>query len=252
MINIKSPSEIELMRSAGAITKNALIIAGKLINPGITTAEVDSEVEKYILSQGATPSFKGYGGFPASVCISVNEEVIHGIPGSLVIQSGDIVSVDVGACYEGYHGDCAATFAVGDVSKERMALIEVTRQSFYEGIEFARSGYRVSDISSAIQNYAESQGYSVVRQYVGHGVGSSLHEAPEVPNFGRPGHGPRLVPGMVLAVEPMINMGSYAVRVLTNDWTVVTADGMPSAHYENTILITDNDPEILTLGSEDL
>ncbi len=252
MINIKSPSEIDLMRKAGAITKNALILAGKIIKPGITTAEIDSAVERYILAQGATPSFKGYGGFPASACISVNEEVIHGIPGNRVIQSGDIVSVDVGVYYEGYHGDCAATFEVGNVTEEKKALIEVTRQSFYEGIKFARPGYRVSDISSAIQDYVESQGYSVVRQYVGHGIGTSLHEAPEVPNFGRPGYGPRLVPGMTIAVEPMVNMGSYAVRVLSNDWTVVTVDGMSSAHYENTILITDNEPEILTLGSEEL
>ena len=252
MITIKSPSEIELMRSAGAIAKNALIMAGKLIKPGITTAEIDAAIERYILSQGATPSFKGYGGFPASACISVNEEVIHGIPGDLVIRFGDIVSVDVGACYEGYHGDCAATFPTGDVLEERMALIEVTRQSFYEGIKYAKPGYRISDISSAIQDYAESQGYSVVRQYVGHGIGTSLHEAPEVPNIGRNGHGPRLTPGMTIAVEPMINMGSYEVRVLSNDWTVVTVDGKPSAHYENTILITENDPEVLTMGCEDL
>jgi methionyl aminopeptidase len=250
MINIKSLSEIELMRRAGKISKNALIVAGKLMKPGTTTAEVDHAVEQYILSEGAMPSFKGYGGFPASACISVNEEVIHGIPGDRVMQSGDIVSVDVGACYEGYHGDCAATFAVGDVSEDKKALIEVTRQSFYEGIKFARPGYRISDISSAIQAYAESQGYSVVRQYVGHGIGTSLHEAPEVPNFGRPGYGPRLIPGMTLAVEPMINMGVYDVRVLSDDWTVVTVDGMPSAHYENTILITDNEPEILTLSNE--
>jgi len=250
MINIKSPAEILLLRQAGRIAKNALIMAGKLIRAGITTAEIDAEIERYIRSENAVPSFKGYGGFPASACISVNEEVIHGIPGDRVILEGDIVSVDVGACYEGYHGDCAATFPVGNVSKEVMALIETTRQCFYEGIKFARAGYRVSDISSAIQNYAEAKGYSVVRQFVGHGVGSHLHEAPEVPNFGKPGHGPRLVPGMVIAVEPMINMGTFEVRVLSNNWTVVTVDGKPSAHYENTILITEDGPEILTSGSE--
>lgn len=238
------------MRQAGRIAKNALILAGKLIRAGITTAEIDAEIERYISSENATPSFKGYGGFPASACISVNEEVIHGIPGDRIILEGDIVSVDVGACYEGYHGDCAATFPVGNVSKEVMALIETTRQCFYEGIKFARTGYRVSDISSAIQNYAEARGFSVVRQFVGHGIGSSLHEAPEVPNFGRPGHGPRLIPGMVIAIEPMINMGKHTVRVLSDDWTVVTVDGKPSAHYENTILITESDPEILTSGSE--
>lgn len=236
------------MRQAGRIAKNALILAGKLVKAGITTAEIDAEIERYILSENATPSFKGYGGFPASACISVNHEVIHGIPGDRIILEGDIVSVDVGACYEGYHGDCAATFPVGEVSGEVLALIETTRQCFYEGIKFARAGYRVSDISSAIQNYAEARGYSVVRQYVGHGIGKSLHEAPEVPNFGRPGYGPRLTPGMTIAVEPMINMGTFEVRVLSNDWTVVTGDGKPSAHYENTILITEDEPEILTSG----
>lgn len=250
MINIKSPAEILLMREAGRITKNALIMSGKLVRPGITTAEIDAEIERYIRSQNAKPSFKGYGGFPASACISINEEVIHGIPGKRAIRDGDIVSIDVGACYEGYHGDCAATFTAGTVTAEVKALIETTRQCFYEGIQFARVGYRVSDISSAIQTYAEERGYSVVRPYVGHGVGAALHEAPEVPNFGKPGRGPRLIPGMVIAVEPMINLGVCDIRVLSDEWTVITADGKPSAHYENTILITDGDPEILTTGSE--
>jgi methionyl aminopeptidase len=250
MINIKSQSEILLMREAGRITKNALILGGKLVRPGITTEELDAEIERYIRSENARPSFKGYGGFPASACISINDEVIHGIPGKRVVRDGDIVSVDVGACWEGYHGDCAATFTAGTVTAEAKALIETTRQCFYEGIKFARVGYRVSDISSAIQTYAEERGFSVVRPYVGHGVGAALHEAPEVPNFGRPGRGPRLMPGMVIAVEPMINMGNYGIRVLSDEWTVVTLDGKPSAHYENTILITEGDPEILTSGSE--
>jgi len=250
MISIKSPSEVQLMRKAGEIAKNALVLGGKLVHPGITTGELDAEIERYIRSHNARPSFKGYGGFPGSACISINEEVIHGIPGKRVIREGDIVSIDVGACFEGYHGDCAATFAVGTVAEEVKALIETTRQCFYEGIKFARVGYRISDISSAIQTYAEERGFSVVRPYVGHGVGAALHEAPEVPNFGRPGRGPRLMQGMTIAVEPMINLGVCDIRVLSDEWTVVTADGKPSAHYENTILITDGDPEILTSGSE--
>jgi methionyl aminopeptidase len=250
MITIKSKTEIDLMRKAGEIAKNALIIGGKLIRPGITTAELDLEIDRYIRSRKAKPSFKGYAGFPASACISVNEEVIHGIPGKRVLKEGDIVSIDVGACYEGYHGDCAATFAVGTIPEETRVLIETTRQCFFEGLKFARVGYRVSDISSAIQTYAEERGFSVVRPFVGHGVGAALHEAPEVPNYGEPGRGPRLLPGMTLAVEPMINMGSGDIRILSDKWTVVTVDGKPSAHYENTILITDGDPEILTTGSE--
>ena len=252
MINIKSPAEIELMREAGRITKNALIVGGKLVRPGITTAEIDAAIERYIRSEGAKPSFKGYAGFPASACISVNDEVIHGIPGKRKIHDGDIVSIDVGAIHEGYHGDCAATFMAGTVSAEAKALIEVTRQCFYEGIKYARVGYRISDISHAVQVYAEKHGYSVVRSYVGHGVGAQLHESPEVPNFGAPGRGARLVAGMTIAVEPMINIGTFDVRVLDNEWTVVTEDGSLSAHYENTILITDGDPEILTAGEEDI
>ncbi len=240
------------MREAGRITKNALIVGGKLVRPGITTAEIDAAIERYIRSEGAKPSFKGYAGFPASACISVNDEVIHGIPGKRKIHDGDIVSIDVGAIHEGYHGDCAATFMAGTVSAEAKALIEVTRQCFYEGIKYARVGYRISDISHAVQVYAEKHGYSVVRSYVGHGVGAQLHESPEVPNFGAPGRGARLVAGMTIAVEPMINIGTFDVRVLDNEWTVVTEDGSLSAHYENTILITDGDPEILTAGEEDI
>lgn len=192
----------------------------------------------------------GYGGFPASACISVNDEVIHGIPGKRKINEGDIVSVDVGAYIGGFHGDCCGTFTAGNVSKEAKRLIEVTRQSFFEGLKFAREGYRISDISHAIQEYVERNGYTLVREYVGHGIGKNMHEAPEVPNYGEPGHGPRLVRGMTIAVEPMVNMGGAAVRVLDNDWTVVTVDGSLSAHYENTILITDGEPEILTMAED--
>lgn len=251
MIQIKSPAEICSMRKAGTIAKAALLEGAKWLRTGITTREVDERIEKFIRDHGAAPSFKGYGGFPASACISINDEVIHGIPGARAIQDGDIVSIDVGAFYEGYHGDCAMTFPVGTVAGERLALIRDTRQSFFEGIKYAKVGYRISDISSAIQTYVEARGYSVVRPYVGHGIGKKLHEDPEVPNYGTPGRGLRLVAGMTLAVEPMINLGTCDIRVLADEWTVVTADGKPSAHYENTILITDGEPEILTPGSED-
>ena len=247
MIIIKSAHEIELMRQAGRITDQARQAAARLIRPGVTTQEIDRAVRRTIEQAGATPSFLGYGGFPGSACISINDEVIHGIPSpKRVLREGDIVSVDVGACYKGYHGDCADTFPVGEVSEEDQRLIEVTRQSFYEGIQFAREGYRISDISCAVQAYVEKHGFSVVRDFVGHGVGRSLHEAPEVPNFGRPGHGVRLKAGMVLAVEPMVNAGVYDVRILPDRWTVKTGDGKRSAHYENTIAITTGEPIILT------
>lgn len=238
------------MKVAGAITKNALILGGKMVKPGVTTAEIDAVIEQFIRSSDATPSFKGYNGFPGSACISINEEVIHGIPGKRKILEGDIVKIDVGACYKGFHGDCAATFAAGTVTGEVQRLIEVTRQSFYEGIKYAKVGFRISDISHAVQEYVEGQGFSVVRMFVGHGLGHDLHEAPEVPNFGRPGRGPRLQKGMTLAIEPMVNMGTYEVRVLSDEWTVVTTDGQCSSHYENSILITDGEPEILTTGDE--
>ena len=234
------------MRRAGKITAAARALAGEMVTPGVTTREIDKAVHDFILSQGAIPTFLGYGGYPASVCISINEEVIHGIPGSRVIKEGDIVSIDVGATKDGYVGDCAATFIAGDCDEESKKLIEVTRQSFFEGIRFARPGYRVSDISHAVQTYAEGNGFSVVREYVGHGVGREMHEEPEVPNYGKPGHGPRLMAGMTLAVEPMINAGDAGVKVLRDGWTVVTSDGKRSAHYENTILITNDDPVILT------
>ena len=234
------------MRRAGRITAAARALAGKLVKPGATTLEIDLAVRKFIEGQGAKPSFLGYAGFPGSACISVNDEVIHGIPGPRVLREGDIVSVDVGAYFEGFHGDCAATFPCGEVSAEALHLMQVTRQSFFEGIRYAREGARVSDISHAVQQYAEAQGCSLVRDYVGHGVGAKLHEAPEVPNFGPAGHGPRLLPGMTLAVEPMVNAGGWEIKVLKDGWTVKTADGSLAAHYENTILITDGEPELLT------
>ena len=239
------------MRRACRITAEARALAGKLVRPGVTTAEINKKVHEFILSQGATPTFLNYGGFPASVCISVNNVVIHGIPGKRVLKEGDIVSVDVGAAIDGFTGDCAATFACGQISPEAQKLIDVTRQSFFEGILQARQGNRVSDISHAVQEHVEKNGFSVVRSYVGHGVGANLHEEPEVPNFGRPGRGPRLIKGMTIAVEPMVNAGGYEVEVLKDGWTVVTKDGSLSAHYENTVLITDGDPEILTVTAED-
>ncbi len=249
-IVIKSAREIELMRVAGRITAGARTIARQGIAAGVTTKELDREIHRYIVKNGATPTFLNYGGFPASACISVNDEVIHGIPGARVIHNGDIVSVDVGAKINGFTGDCAGTYPCGEITPEAQDLIAVTRQSFFEGIRFARVGYRVSDIGHAIQEYVESHGYSVVRSYVGHGVGAQLHEEPEVPNYGEPGHGPRLVKGMTIAIEPMVNAGTFDVRVLDNEWTVVTADGKLSAHYENTILITDGEPEILTMAED--
>lgn len=246
MITLRSPAEIDLMRRAGKITAAARALAGEMVRPGVTTQEIDSAVERFIRGQGAVPSFLHYNGFPASACISVNDEIIHGIPGKRVLREGDIVSVDVGAYIGGFHGDCAATFPCGRISAEAQDLIDVTRQSFFEGIRFAREGQRLQDISSAIQAYVEAHGYSVVREYVGHGVGAQMHESPEIPNFGRPGHGPRLLRGMTLAIEPMVNAGAAAIRQLSDGWTVKTADGKWSAHYENTILITDGEPEILT------
>ena len=247
MITIKNERELQSMRKACRITARARALAGQMVKPGVTTMEIDKAVHDFIVAQGAKPSFLNYNGFPASACISVNGTVIHGIPGSYVLKEGDIVSVDVGAYYEGFHGDCAATFACGVISTEAQRLIDVTRESFYEGMRMATKGRRVSDISHAIQTYVESNGFSVVRDYVGHGVGRQLHEDPSVPNFGAPGRGPRLLSGMTIAVEPMVNEGVYDVRVLRDGWTVVTADGKLSAHYENTVLITDGEPEILTV-----
>ncbi len=247
MIAIKNERELTSMRQACKITAAARALAGEMVRPGVTTGQIDKAVYEYIVSQGAKPSFLNYNGFPASACISVNDTVIHGIPGDYVLKEGDIVSVDVGAKYQGFHGDCAATFPCGTISAEAQRLIDVTKQSFFEGIRLATNGHRVSDISHAIQTYVESNGYSVVRSFVGHGVGAQLHEEPEVPNFGPAGRGPRLLPGMTLAIEPMVNAGTYDVRVLKDRWTTVTADGKLSAHYENTVLITDGEPEILTV-----
>ena len=246
MISLKTARDVDAMRKAGKITAAARALAGEMVRPGVSTKAIDKAVYDFIISQGAKPSFLHYSGYPASVCVSINEQVIHGIPGSRKIREGDVVSIDVGANIDGFHGDCAATYVAGEASEEAKRLIRVTRESFFEGLRYARPGFRVSDISHAVQEYVEKAGYSVVRDYVGHGVGSKMHEDPEVPNFGKPGHGPRLLPGMTIAVEPMVNMGKFDVRVLSDDWTVVTVDGKPAAHYENTILITNGDPEILT------
>ena len=250
MISLKSPREIEAMRRAGRITAQARALAGSMVAPGVTTLEIDKAVRRFIESQGAKPSFLGYSGFPGSACISVNEEVIHGIPGHRVLKEGDIVSIDVGAFIGGFHGDCAATYACGQISDEAKKLIEVTQQSFWEGIKFARPGQRVLDISHAVQQYVESHGCSVVRDFIGHGVGAKLHEAPEVPNFGPAGRGPRLLPGMTIAVEPMVNAGDWRVKVLKDGWTTVSLDGSLTAHYENTILITEDGPEVLTVTED--
>ena len=246
MITLKSPHEIELMRRAGKITAAARALARDMVKPGVTTAQIDKAVFQFIKGQGATPSFLHYNGYPASVCVSVNDEIIHGIPGKRVLQEGDIVSVDVGAFIGGFHGDCAGTYPCGQVSDEALRLIRVTQQSFFEGIKYAREGYRLSDISAAVQAYVEANGFSVVREYVGHGIGHQMHEAPEVPNYGKPGHGPRLLRGMTIAVEPMVNAGTAAIRQMPDGWTVRTADGKNAAHYENTVLITDGEPELLT------
>ncbi len=246
MITLKSAREIELMRRAGKITAAARALAGEMVRPGVTTQEIDRAVEHFIRKEGAVPSFLHYNGYPASACISVNDEVIHGIPGKRVLQEGDIVSVDVGAYIGGFHGDCAATFACGQISPEAQDLIDVTRESFFQGIRFAKEGYRIGDISAAVQSYVEEHGYSVVREYVGHGVGSRMHEAPEIPNYGLRGRGPRLLRGMTLAIEPMVNAGSAAIRQMEDGWTVRTQDGRWAAHYENTVLITGGEPEILT------
>lgn len=246
MIILKNKLEIERMRDSGKIAALAREIGGECAKAGVTTAQIDAKIKQTIISHGATPSFLGYGGFPGSACISVNDEVIHGIPGNRVLKDGDIVKIDVGAFYKGFHSDCAATFAVGNVGENAAKLIEVTKQSFFEGIKFAMPNNRIGDISNAVQLYAESFGYSVVREFVGHGVGRDLHEDPSVPNFGHAGRGVRLKSGMVLAIEPMINEGVYDVSILDNEWTVVTDDGKLSSHYENTVAITDDGPVILT------
>ena len=246
MIVIKSKQQIELMREAGKIVAETHQILKEAVRPGISTLELDKIAEDNIRKYNAIPSFKGYGGFPGSICPSANDQVVHGIPSSRILKEGDIVSLDIGAYYKGYHSDSAKTHGVGVISEEDRKLIEVTKQSFYEGIKFAKEGYRLSDISHAIQEYVEKYGFSVVRDLVGHGIGTQLHEDPQIPNYGLPGKGPRLQSGMVLAIEPMINAGRYKVKILSDDWTVVTADGKKSAHYEHTIAITEDEPIILS------
>jgi len=250
MIKRKTEREIELMRRAGKIAAAARLLAGNMVTVGATTRSINKAVHDFIISQGAVPAFLGYNKFPASICVSVNEQVIHGLPSSRRLVAGDIVSIDIGAIKDGYIGDCAATFIAGDASAQTKRLIEVTRECFFEGLKCARAGLRVSDISRAIQYNAESNGFSLVREYVGHGVGTKVHEPPEVPNFieiPRKKADPRLLPGMTLAIEPMVNAGGAEIKILEDGWTVVTADGRNSAHYENTILITEGEPEILTV-----
>ena len=247
MIILKTSREIGLMRQAGRVSAKALQLAGAAVEPGVSTAEIDRIARKYIESQGAKPSFLGYEGYPATACISVNDQVIHGIPGHRILKQGDIVSIDVGAQLEGFHGDNAWTFACGEISAEAQALMDATREGLFAGIAQALAGNRIGDIGSTVQRYVEARGYSVVRQFVGHGVGASMHEAPEVPNFGTPGRGVRLLPGMTIAIEPMVNAGTKDVIVQKDGWTTVTADGSLSAHFEHTIAVTSNGPIILTL-----
>ena len=248
MITIKSAKQVEKMRKACKITKEALELIGKNIRPGVSTKQLDKIAYDFIISQGAKPNFLNYNGFPGSICASVNDEVVHGIPDKrTVLKEGDIISIDMGTVLDGWHSDAARTFGVGKISDEAQRLIDTTKESFFEGIKHIKHGAKLGDCSAAIQEYCESRGYGVVRDLVGHGIGQSLHEDPSVPNFGTVGKGVRLAAGMTLAIEPMINEGTYKVAVLDDDWTVVTADGKLSAHYENTILVTKDGCEILTL-----
>ena len=248
MIVLKTGRELQIMREACRISAGALQIAGKAVEPGVTTAELDKLAEDYIRSQGGEPNFKNYEGYPATACISINNEVIHGIPSKMrKLVAGDIVSIDLGAKFQGYHGDNAATFACGDVSPATKRLMDTTKESLYEGIRAAVAGGRIGDIGHAVQSYVEARGYSVVRQFVGHGIGTHLHEPPEVPNFGKEGRGIRLLPGMTLAIEPMVNAGKPDVKILPDGWTVLTSDGSLSAHFEHTVVITADGPKIMTL-----
>ncbi|OPL07705.1 MAG: methionine aminopeptidase [delta proteobacterium ML8_F1] len=248
MIIVKSNREIEIMKEAGKIVAYTHEVVAQHVKPGISTLELDQIAEKVIRDHDAVPSFKGYGGFPGSICSSINDEVVHGIPtGDRILEPGDIISVDIGALYKGYHGDAARTHGVGKISDEAQRLIDVTRESFFKGLEFCREGYKLSDVSHAIGTFVESHGFSVVRNYVGHGIGQSLHEDPQIPNYGEPNKGPKLKSGMVFAIEPMVNYGGYDVRTLSNGWTVVTLDNSLSAHYENTLAITPGGPELLTV-----
>jgi methionyl aminopeptidase len=254
MISVKSSAEIGRMRAAGQVISRVFELVGRTAKAGMTTLDLDKSVEDLIRESGATPSFKGYvvsesvPPYPASICASVNDEVVHGIPDRRVLAEGDILSVDVGACLDGFHADAARTFAIGRISPEARRLIDVTRESFYRGMAMARAGNRIGDISAAVQRHVEANGYSVVRDLVGHGIGRDLHEAPQIPNFADGRSGPRLAAGMTLAIEPMVNAGGWAVRVAKNGWTILTADGSLSAHYENTVAVTDGEPEILTGG----
>ncbi|MBP3702995.1 MAG: type I methionyl aminopeptidase [Lachnospiraceae bacterium] len=246
-VSIKSEREIALMREAGKILAEVHERLGEMIAPGISTWEIDKKGEEMIRSYGCIPSFLNYEGYPASICVSVNDEVVHGIPHKKhFLHDGDIVSLDAGVIYEGYHSDAARTYGVGEISEEAEKLIRVTKESFFKGMEFAKAGNHLYDISAAIQKHAEANGFSIVRDLVGHGIGNHLHEEPEVPNFKRLGRGIKLRPGMTLAVEPMVNAGTHEVWLLEDDWTVVTQDGEYSAHYENTVLITEGEPELLS------
>jgi methionyl aminopeptidase len=255
LVSIKSKREIELMQEACRITAKTYEMLEKNIKPGMTTYDLDQMAEKFIKEQGGIPAQKGYPSgvrgvpnFPGTLCVSINDVVIHGIPSKdIIIKDGDVVSVDLVVLKNGYHGDAARTFAVGNISEEAQKLIDVTRECFFEGIKMAKVGYRLSDLSNAIQQYVEANGFSVVREFVGHGIGRELHEDPQVPNYGKPGHGPRFTKGMVIAVEPMVNAGHYDIDILNDRWTVVTSDGSLSAHYENTLVVTDEEPEILTM-----
>ncbi|OJV62653.1 MAG: type I methionyl aminopeptidase [Clostridiales bacterium 38-18] len=252
MIVIKTKKEIELMQESGRIVALAHEEVKKAIKPGVTTGELDAIAEAVIKENGAVPSFKGYHGYPGSICASVNDQVIHGIPGETILREGDIISIDIGAFKNGYHGDAARTHPVGKVSDEASKLIKITEESFFEGLKFCQIGYRLSDISNAIQTYAEENGFSVVRDFVGHGIGRQMHEDPPVPNYGAAGRGPRLESGMALAIEPMINVGGFKVVVLDDEWTVITKDGTLSAHYENTVIITEDGPIMTTYSDSEV
>jgi methionyl aminopeptidase len=248
-ITIKSPQELEAMERAGAIVGAVLALLKRSVEPGITTRDLDHIAYKEITRLGARPTFKGYRGFPASICASLNEEIVHGIPGKRILKEGDIIKIDVGATVDGFIGDAAISLPVGTVGQEALDLMDATRQSLEEGIKAAQPGNRIGDIGAAVQAYAESLGYGVVREYVGHGVGRFLHEDPQVPNYGEPGKGQLLRPGMCIAIEPMLNLGDWHTRVLDDQWTVITADGSLSAHFEHTIAITENGPKVLTVHS---
>jgi len=245
-IPVKSKAEIVKMRRAGYLTAKALQIIADEVRPGVTTLELDSCIAEFVIANNAIPAFYDYHGYPANACISVNEEVIHGIPGNRMLQNGDIVSIDFGVIIDGYYGDAARTIRVGAVPNDKERLIKITEHSFFEACKILKAGVRVGDISYTIQSFCEGNGYGVVRDYVGHGIGSALHESPQIPNFGRPGTGAVIPAGATIAIEPMVTMGDFGVRVLDDGWTVVTSDGLPSAHYENTVLVTENGCEILT------